>query len=180
MIKQYNILSAKPSNGDPDQYGNVSFWLEIEEEGSAVVSRKPSSPLLSGPTWGELEERKSQKGNIYKKFTVKPSPDQQGSPRGSERVYKADPEKQASIEWQASVKAGVEAVRDFYTFSGEKPESLEAYKRDIVNTAITFGKTIEKKPEQTIAAPDEDPELPPTDQLEAPEDVQITLDDIPF
>lgn len=93
------------------------------------------------------------------------------------KEYKADPLKQSSIEWQASIKAAVDTVKDFHVLSGIKPTKLTEYKRLIAETAITYANTVEKKPDMAVKV---EPvvDLPPVESYDIPD--VIDLDDIPF
>lgn len=184
-MKEFNILSAKPTGGEPDQHGNVSFWLEIEGEGSALVLRKPSSPFLSGPTWGELTNATSTAGKAYKRFKVGQRPDGNIPATGNfvsgQRQFKADPDKQASIEWQSALKTAAEIVKDYKTLgalmvAGPVVTTLDDYTYDVVNVATRLAKVIETQPDpETTEVVNDD--LPPVENYD---ELDSLTNEIPF
>lgn len=168
-MQQYYITKATPAKGDPDQYGNIAYWLEIEGvEGTALVKRKPESPILSGQVWGELTDQMSQRGTTYKKFSVKQAPQAPAPVRHHDEPYKADPDRQASIEWQSAVKAATEALRDYYTLTSVGPGKLEDYTQSIIDVA----QKLATRPKEATPDPLPDAAFDPHGE--------INLDDIPF
>lgn len=100
------------------------------------------------------------------------------------KQFVADPIKQESIEWQACLKAAVDAVRDFYGLAGQSPTNLADYKKDIAEALVTFTQTIKVKPITFTKEPEEvmvdkgdfaQVELPPVEVYD-----DVNLDDIPF
>lgn len=75
MKKQYNVTKATPageawvsSHGQTMQ----TFFLNLEgvKDKWATVNRKAESPVLSGPTWFDVEEVTSKAGKAGLKLTV--------------------------------------------------------------------------------------------------------------
>ncbi len=98
----------------------------------------------------EAEEFTSKSGKKFWRTPRVPNP-YQG--RGGAKEFKADPLKQSSIEWQSSIKAAAEIVRDFKTLGGTMSPNpvvttLDNYTMDVINVAIRIVKVVEMKPEQ--------------------------------
>lgn len=173
---------------EPDSFqGLTRTTFQVEEDGgTAYIFTKPENAPQVGM---ELEGTFSMDKGGSRKFT-KAKAEFTPAPKAQERQFKADPDKQASIEWQSAIKSAVEAVKDYYTLNlltkDNKVTSLEEYKLDIVNAAITFAAVTVVKPKQTLEHPEEEEvELPPVEvyaeEAENPiEEDQINLDDLPF
>jgi hypothetical protein len=139
---------------DANFQGLHRTWFNADNKTLYILHKPGNAPKTGDTLEGSIKE--DARRNL--KFTkeqqsfapASPAPGPQMPSTPAERVFKADPARQSSIEWQASIKAAVDAVRDFYTFSDVNPTTLEDYKRSIVNTAITFAAVVEMKPNQTI------------------------------
>lgn len=102
------------------------------------------------------------------------------------KTFEADPNKISSIEWQTSIKEARQLVKDWHDLSmlnGETPSfpSIEDYKKEIVNAAITLASAIGKKPDNLIPTQEyEDTttadDLPPVENYDNP----VDLADVPF
>lgn len=76
---QYNVLKATKA-GEPwagSLGGTLQTWfLDIENyQGTIRCNRKVESPILNGPTWGELTHATSKQGKPYMNFKVKAAPE---------------------------------------------------------------------------------------------------------
>lgn len=144
-----NVINVgSPWRANPNM--DFLYTLNIEGRGEPI---KTFDAALAQLGEHNAEEYTSKSGKQFWRLVK----DSQGSPEtpAASREFKADPLKQASIEWQSSLARGVETVRDFYTFNPDKlPKELADYKKDIVNAAITFAMTVEMKPEVKVGEDD--------------------------
>lgn len=176
------------------QAGDRTIWQLQAGDGA---SYKTYSKIIAGLGTFEVETY-DKNGDTFVR-QLKPDEKRflpQGAPAPSQTArepFKADPEKQVSIEWQSSIGSAVEAVRDWHmlyqpmiasgdVLPGAHLPTLDEYKNQIVNTAITFAQTVSMRPSEPIEAPapqdrDEiiidlgdharaeydDPELPPVE-----------------
>lgn len=141
-----NITKVLPKPWVPTDKPDADPLYTIHIEGQGEP-QKTYDPALTTQGWHEAETFKSKSGKEYWR-TPK---ENNNLPTATGQVqYKADPDKQTSIEWQACLKAAVETVSNYYSLAGELPDSLEDYKRDIVNAVVTFTKTIQLKPDEVV------------------------------
>lgn len=162
MIKQYKVDKVFPiDGGKTDDYGNVAANVIFTGEKS-VFYRTKNLPQIGDVLTGEIEDvpKKSGEGT-YRKFVKK-------KPEETFRGRAASPELNASIEWQKSIAEGRQAVRDWLELqilAGRTAPvySFEAYKKEIVNAAVTFASTIHSKPTELIEGEQEsEPAAEPT------------------
>lgn len=110
-------------------------------------SQKTMDASLATVGTHEAEEYTAKSGKTYWR-SIEP----ENVPGATEKVSKADPAKQESIEWQACLKAAVETVHDYNSLaqisSDYKLPSLADYKKQIVEAVVTFTQTLEKKPDR--------------------------------
>lgn len=75
--------------------------------------------------------------------------------------FKADPDSRESIEWQTSLKAAVEVVRDYHMTTGPGSIDLKEYCKLVDKAAVHFKNLINVKP--TSVTTDEEIEDTPED-----------------
>lgn len=171
---EYKVVSVIKGREYTDKFGpKVSYTLKLEGIEEAVeVSQKPSTtpPQAGDVLKGSIQD--TQYGKKFKKeYTQAPQA------QGGSKQFKADPDSRESIEWQTSVKAAVEIVRDFHSVN-KMPEDLEEYTREIDTVAAHIKELINIKPKPVVKevepeveeddAPDklQDPDLPPVELYE--------------
>jgi hypothetical protein len=120
-----------------DNYGNVKGSLNLAGVADPVDATFKNAPEAGKTVYGHIEDYTTKSGNTRQKFKRDQKQDFQsggeyGGARGRERQFKADPEKQASIEAQFSIKTAIE-------FKG-----TDASMDDIERTATLFFHMIDK------------------------------------
>ncbi len=70
------VTKVNPPTEPPDQYGNISYWVQIQgHEGGVIVRHKGSTPMLMGGQdatlagWNAIEPKVSKAGKPYGKLT---------------------------------------------------------------------------------------------------------------
>ena len=179
---EYKVVSAIKGREYTDKFGQkVAYIVQLEGQDEAVeINQKLTTPA---PKAGDVLNgtiESTQYGKKFKKAFNQNAPQAQGHQGGSKQ-FKADPDSRESIEWQTSLKAAVDVVRDFYGLKGLPEEfKLEDYAREVDSTAVHFKNLINLKPEsvkgtvvedEEVAedeAPDklQDPDLPPVELYE--------------
>lgn len=124
------------------------FTIHIEGEGEP---QRTFDKELAVVGEHEAEKFTAKNGKEYWRTPKKPGGNQELTFR-TERQFKADPEKQESIEWQSCLKAATDTVNGYYGlfFNADNPPSLEQFKKDVVNTAITYKRTVDIKPDDLV------------------------------
>ena len=151
------ITEAKQSWQSPD--GKVTIW-EVKTTDDKTLQTMSNAIATVGFS-GEVELYTNDKGKQYLRQPQKgniPKPVQQ-------KIFKADPERQSSIEWQSAIKSAVDAVHNWHSLYGndkDKPELID-YKHQIVEAAITFAAVIEKQPKKN---PDPEPTPEEVEEVE--------------
>jgi hypothetical protein len=182
-MKIASILEVQENAFNFNGLTKTTFQVE-EDGGTAYMFTRPENQPGVGM---EIEGAFTIDKAGQRKFTKAPSagfknfPPPTKNAHPADRQFKADPAKQSSIEWQSAVKSAVEAVKDYYQNrmigdgDWDFKESLEDYKRDIVNTAITFAAVVGIKPDHTIEKPE--PEIPEPEEEEELPPVEVYEDE---
>lgn len=149
MIKEY-VPKAVKALGEPDGYGVVGYSVSFSTGENALLRAK-NAPEVGKTERGEIVDAPKKNGEgTYKKFVREQKPQQSFGVNRS-TTFQADPGKISSIEWQKAIAEARQLVRDWLETSAEsKTYSLEDYKKEVVNTAVTLAAAINKKPDHII------------------------------
>lgn len=154
----YKIKTVGPVEQFNGQYGPMKSY-QIQFEGSDDWVKLNQKPDSSAPTIGQELEGTIEDGQWGKRFKKAP-----GASGGFSGGRSSDPEQRGSIERQSSLKAAVEAVYNFHLLTGEKPQSLAAYRTNIIIAAKEFSGFVSNAAPSTTIAPADD--LPPVSAYE--------------
>lgn len=157
MPKEYRVLSAQRADG-ADSYGNVTYFLEIEDEErtyqSVMLKQNPDTPVPQGTLYGRLEEQTSKKGNQYWRFR-KERKDENGAapahrPEGEGRARGSSgggsdsfDERSARIEAQSARRDAIAYAAVVSSVTNKIPtlEEIETYARKLALPSGTLGHT---------------------------------------
>lgn len=169
-VKDFKVGNFKDQNNNT--WCNVVFEEEPGSQHTWVV-KDPSKVYLGQSVYGHITEETSKAGKTYTRFRKDQKPDgggfnvgNTGSPVGSSgaaRQFKADPEKQASIEAQFSIKTAIE-----YLHNTDPKASLE----DVEAVAIVLFNMIDKVKtggSQGVGQVAEAQRTPATNEVQIPE-----------
>jgi len=161
--------------------------INVTSVGEGWKATPTSDPLFTITVEGQSEPQKTYDAELAKVGTHEAEsyqsktgktywrkPGSSGSYRPQQaKVFKADPEKQESIEWQACLKAAVETIHNYHAIYGDgtRPD-LAKYKAEIVNCLVTFTQAIDHKPTQPVAVPEP---LPTDEEVD-----NFSLEDLPL
>jgi hypothetical protein len=170
-MPSYKIIAAMKTGTYQGAHGEMyKYTVQLEGEADTVeVSQKPDTPA---PQPGETLEGSIESTQYGKRFKKE---FKGGTGFSGGRVN--SPEDRASIERQVSLKAAVETVRDFHTFTNEsKFTDLADYRDEIIITAKAFAAALgNANPQTTVASPPAQPmtkqevdDLPPVDNYDQP------------
>ena len=159
MPKDYRVLSADRKEGQ-DNYGNVTYFLEIEDEErtyqSVMLKQQPDTPVPSGTLFGELEAKTSKAGKDYWRFFKKRREDGNGAaPRSNAREGVASSgssvrggsdssdERGARIEAQSARRDAIAYAAVVASVTNKLPtlEEIESYARKLALPSGTLGQT---------------------------------------
>lgn len=163
-----NVTGSKQVWASPD--GKVKIYDLTLDNGTVLQTM--SGKISQGGEF-DVEVYTNDKGKSY----VRQLANSQQAPTSPDKQFKADPASRESIEWQTSLKAAIEVVRDYYMhhpkdvpadgpLHGEK--GLESYCKEVDKAAVHFKNLINIKPTSTKE-----------DTLETPEQVDEGIQDIP-
>lgn len=120
-------------------------------DGVKVMFRVVTSEGKVFKTWSKTIGKEGWSGEVEEyekdgeKFIKQPYSASAGRGSGT-KVFKADPESRASIENQKALAEAVNVVKDYFTFSEEKPQDLVSYKKLVMNTYVTLKGILDTKP----------------------------------
>lgn len=157
MIQEYVPKEIRPI-GTPDDYGNQAYSVTFSNNENALLRAK-KAPAVGVAEWGEIIEAPKKDGSgTYKKFKRHQKEQQSFSRQPQTKSFTADPGKISSIEWQKAIAEGRQLVRDWLETSAEsKTYTIEDYKKEVVNAAVTLAAAINKKPDHIIEEPKDEP-----------------------
>lgn len=163
MIKEY-VPKAVKALGEPDGYGVVGYSVTFSTGENALLRAK-NAPEVGKTEYGQIVEAPKKDGSgTYKKFERMQRMQQSVTISGNSgafntaKSFTADPGKISSIEWQKAIAEGRQLVRDWLETSAEsKTYTLEEYKKEVVNAAVTLAAAINKKPDHIIEEPKDEP-----------------------
>lgn len=158
MIQEYIPKEVRPI-GTPDSYGNQAYSVTFSNNQNALLRAK-NAPEVGKTEYGQIVDAPKKDGSgTYKKFERKMREQQSFvSSSAPTKSFTADPGKISSIEWQKAIAEGRQLVRDWLETSAEsKTYTLEDYKKEVVNAAVTLAAAINKKPDHIIEEPKDEP-----------------------
>lgn len=163
MIQEY-VPKAVKALGEPDGYGVVGYSVTFSNNENALLRAK-NAPEVGKTEYGQIVDAPKKNGDgTYKKFERLQRQQQGATFSGNSggfntnKSFTADPGKISSIEWQKAIAEGRQLVRDWLETSAEsKTYTLEEYKKEVVNAAVTLAAAINKKPDHIIEEPKDEP-----------------------
>ena len=175
MIKEYVPKAVKPL-GEPDSYGVVGYSVSFSTGENALLRAK-NAPEVGKTEYGQIIDAPKKDGSgTYKKFERKQREQQTFGGASTSKTFQADPGKISSIEWQKAIAEGRQLVRDWLETSSESQTfTLEQYKKEVVNAAVTLAAAINKKPDHLI----EDKEDEQPVEMDRVYEDDTTEDDLP-
>ena len=150
MIKEYVPKDVR-AIGTPDGFGNQAYSVTFSTGENALLRAK-NAPEVGKTEYGQIIDAPKKDGSgTYKKFERKQREQQTFGGASTSKTFQADPGKISSIEWQKAIAEGRQLVRDWLETSAESQTfTLEQYKKEVVNAAVTLAAAINKKPDHLI------------------------------
>ena len=162
MIKVVNINAVEPNafttTGKDGKQVSMDKTFFTDDKGTTGYT---FARIQVGEEYDGSWSTDKRGGNQFKKT---PKPFVPNTPQSQEKQFKADPDSRESIEWQTSIKAAVEIVRDFHSVN-KMPDDLESYTREIDTVAVHIKELINVKPKPVVREIDtaDDDNLPPVE-----------------
>lgn len=180
-IKIKEITATEPNAFN--DLTKTTFVREDAQEPVYIFTKAGNEPKVGDELEGDVTRDKRSALKFKKSQSQQPPSNGHNNTHATLRQYKADPDKQDSIEWQKALGEARQTLRDFYELRHEHPATLDSYTTDISRLTIRYAALISLRPDGIEeATEDEGEDKPPVDQLQAPaeeEDV-LNVDEIPF